>query len=319
MTRRFPFSRLAGTFAALAIVASAALPASADDFLKHVTFDVSPTFFGGATTDAQAPAPVGTFPLGYTQDHPTTNDWRVNYGLNVQLNRRTSLYYNHANFDFELGRILLPGVSLVSGDVTDRTDTIGLNYAATRFLSTRVYFFDHERTDVTGLCLNQTVCGGGVRNPAAIDEHGYAAGGTWSFGPRSLIGPIFSIGADAKYVPRSLPGPPGAALDGLGSYTGSQFEFPYSFTVKVPTHHDPSLIWVAGYERATALFRAESSIEQYNVTQFGVVKVLSPRFTVSAFDLNFKGCRCADTVAPPDNVRFAGIVLSLSYKFGLAH
>jgi len=317
MTRRFPFFGLVGAFV-LAIAASAALPAYADDALKHVTFDISPTYYGTGTSDAQATPFAGTFPVGYTNDHPIANDFRINYGMNISLSKRVSLYYNHSSFEFALGRISQPGVTLVTGQLDDRTDTAGINYAATRFLSTRVYYFDHERIDVTGLCLNQHTCAGNVANPASIDEHGYAVGGTYSFGPRSPIGPIFSISADAKYVPRNTTPPAGFALNGLGSYPGSGFEFPYSFNVKIPTHHDPSLIWIAAYERATAFFRAESSIEQYNVTQFGVVKVLSPRWTVSAVDLNFKGCRCSDTVTPPDNVRFAAVLVTLNFKFSPA-
>jgi hypothetical protein len=88
--------------------------------------------------------------------------------------------------------------------------------------------------------------------------------------------------------------------------------------MKLPTHHDPSLVWLAGYERATALFRGESTIEQYNVTSFGVVKVLSKRLSLSAVDLNFKGCTCTDTVLPPDNIRFATVLVTLSYKFSAA-
>ncbi len=316
MTRRFSLRAfVSSAFAAVLFGTLACAPAYADDIFKHMTFEVDPTFFANGTSDAQAPAPAGRFPVAYTSDHPVANDLRVNYGVTLGLDKQWALYYNHSNFDFALGRILQPGISLVTGDIQDRTDTAGVNFAATHYVSTRLYYFDHEREDVTGLCLNQTVCAGQVHNPAAIDEHGYGFGATWSFGPRSLIGPIFSIGADAKYVPRGFPPPAGYALDGLGAYTGSQFEYPYSINMKLPTHHDPTLIWIAGYERATALFRAESSIEQYNVTSFGVVKVLSPRITVSAVDLNFKGCRCADTVSPPDNVRFDEILLSLSYKF----
>jgi hypothetical protein len=304
-----------GTATAALALSVACAPASADSLFNHTTFEVDPTFFANGSSDAQAPAVPGTVPVGYTNDHPIPNDIRLNYGMTVAFDKQWSFYYNHSNLDFALGRIINPPVSLVTGDIQDRVDTVGLNFAATHFLSTRFYYFDHEREDVTGLCLNQTICAPGVHNPAAIDEHGYAVGATWSFGPRSLIGPIFSVAADAKYVPRGFPPPAGYSLNGLGAYTGSQFEYPYSVNMKLPTHHDPTLIWLAGYERATALFRAESSIEQYNVTSFGVVKVLSPRITVSAVDLNFKGCRCADTVTPPDNVRLDTILLTLSYKF----
>jgi len=318
VTRRFPFSRLTGALAALVIAISATPPAYADDALKHITFEVDPTFFGNGTSDAQAPASPGSVPIGYTQDHPIANTFRINYGVNAQLGPNLSLNYTHASFEFALGRIFQPGVSLVSGQIDDRTDTVGLNYSGFPDVKARAYYFDHERIDVTGFCLDQTTCAGKTPDPDAIDEHGYGVGATWSFGPRSAIGPIFSIGADAKYIPRPTTAPAGVALDGLGSYTGSQFEYPYSFGVKVPTHHDPSLIWIAGYERATALFRGENSIEQYNSTSFGVVKVLSKQLSVSAVDLNFKGCRCSDTVLPPDNIRFDEILVTLSYKFSPA-
>jgi hypothetical protein len=304
--------------AALVIALSATSPAYADDALKHITFEVDPTFFGNGTSDAQAPPSPGSVPIGYTQDHPIANTFRINYGAKVQLGPDLSFNYTHSSFEFALGRIFQPGVSLVSGQIDDRTDTAGFEYLGVPLVKARAYYFDHERIDVTGFCLDQTTCAGRKPDPDAIDEHGYGVGATWLFGPRSAIGPIFSIGADAKYVPRTTTAPAGVALEGLGKYPGSQIEYPYSLNMKLPTHHDPSLVWLAGYERATALFRGESTIEQYNVTSFGVVKVLSKPLSLSAVDLNFKGCTCTDTVLPPDNIRFATVLVTLSYKFSAA-
>ena len=175
---------------------SVSLPAYADP-LKNVTFEVDPTFFGNGTSDAQAPAAPGTVPVGYTQDHPVTNTFRINYGAKVQLGPSLSFNYTHASFDFALGRIFQPGVSLETGLIDDRTDTAGFEYSGVPFVKARAYYFDHERTDVTGFCLDQTTCAGQKPDPDAIDEHGYGVGASYSFGPRSAIGPIFTIGADA--------------------------------------------------------------------------------------------------------------------------
>jgi hypothetical protein len=127
VTRRFSFSRIAGAVAALAIAMSAALSAHADP-LKNITFEVDPTFFGNGTSDAQAPPSPGSVPVGYTQDHPIANTFRINYGAKVQLGPDLSFDYTHSNFEFALGRIFQPGVSLVSGQIDDRTDTAGFEY-----------------------------------------------------------------------------------------------------------------------------------------------------------------------------------------------
>jgi hypothetical protein len=44
------------------------------------------------------------------------------------------------------------------------------------------------------------------------------------------------------------------------------------------------------------------------------VKVISKNYILSIVNLNFSGCRCADTVPPPDNIRFAELLVKLDIK-----
>jgi hypothetical protein len=55
----------------------------------------------------------------------------------------------------------------------------------------------------------------------------------------------------------------------------------------------------------------------YNVTNFGLVKVINKNLLLTIVNLNFAGCRCTDTVPPPDNVRFAQLLVKLDIKTGL--
>jgi hypothetical protein len=315
--------RLAGAGFAAIIFAVAAIPAFADDFGKRFTLDVGPAFDASTTGDANSPPPAPLFGVGYTQDHPIANALVLNYGLDFKIDARTHLYANHDVFDFSIGRILtaVPGGAIVFGTFYDRTDTIGINHSFGHGLLGKIYYFDHERPDVTGLCNNQLACpnaaGRSVSNPDSIDEHGYGGGLSYNVGPETRIGNLFTLGVDAKYVPRPSVGPHGFALNGLGAYTGSGWEFPYSISMKLPIVPSHTFIPFIGYERATVLFRAESSEEMYNQTNFGIVKVFNKNLLMSLVDVNFSECRCSDTVPPPDNVRFSEILLKFDYKLQL--
>ena len=315
-------ARLAATVLATAGFAFAALPAFADDFGKRFTIDIEPVYEASVTGDAAAPAPAGKIPLGYTSDHPNATSLRLDYGLNFKIDKRSNLYYSHSDLDFSIGRVLtLPGLSLVSGLIADRTDTIGINHDLGGGLVGRVYYFNHTRMDVSGLCLNQQACpvnGQQTGNPSSIDEHGYGVGGSYSLGPKTRIGKLFTIGVDAKYIPRSST-PPTAApnLGGLGAYVGSQWLFPYSVTMKIPVLPVSTTIPTIGYERASVLFRDEATPEVYNVSVLGLTQVLSKDVFLNITSLNFSGCRCSDTVPPPDNIRFAEVLMTLDYKLHL--
>ena len=318
------FSRVAALGFAAVGFAIATAPALADDFLKRITIDIAPNYQLSATGDAAAANPAGFTNLGYTNDHQVPATAQLDYGANITVDKRTNIYFSHSNLDFAIGRVLTlgPKTALVSGLIADHTDTVGLNHDLSGGLFGRIYYFDHVRQDVTGLCLNQQKCpdstGQQTGNPESIDEHGYGAGFTYNFGPKTRIGQLLSVGVDAKYIPRSST-PPTAApnLGGLGAYVGSQWLFPYSITAKIPVLPVRTTIPYIGYERASVLFRDEATPEVFNVTVMGITQVVSKEVLLSITSLNFSGCRCADTVPPPDNIRFAQVLLKLDYKLNL--
>ena len=317
--------RLAGIAFALAIFVLAASPAFADDFGKRFTVDVGAVWNISTTGDAMAPPPPGGVGLGYGAPIPQPSSLQWEYGAVFRIDPRTNLYYAHSILDFAIGRVLTlgPGLALVSGGIYDRTDTMGISRYFFKNFVGHLFYYNHARMDVSGLCLNQIQCatgpgGSNVPNPASIDEHGYGVGFTYGFGPLTPIGPLFTAGFDAKYVPRSSTPPTDAPnLGGLGSYVGSQWLLPYSITAKLPISNSHSFIPFIGYERAAVLFRNEATPEMYNVVDFGIVKVFNKNLSLSFTNLNFSGCRCSDTVPPPDNIRFAEALLKLDYKTNL--
>jgi len=311
-------SKIAGLAVALGVVCYAAIPAKADDFGKRFTIDIAPNWNIATTGDAYSLPPPGRIAVGYQpNDLPITNDLLLNYGIDYRIDQRTHLNYSHASFDLTFGRVLsIPGISLINKDV-DRTDTISVNHTFGGGLTGALYYFDHQRQNVQGSCNNQIFCvgpnGTNIPNPDSIDEHGYGVHGAYNFGPESRIGKLFVVGVDAKYIPRPAVAPPGASLNGLGAYPGSGWEFPYSIQMRLPLVPDRSIFPFIGYERATAYFRGESSVEQYNQTNFGVVKFINREFSLSVVNVNFVECRCSDTVPPPDNIRFSNVILTLDY------
>jgi hypothetical protein len=316
-------SRVAALAVATAGFTFAAIPALADDFGKRFTIDIEPVYQASVTGDAAAPPPAGSVGLGYTSDHPNPASLRLDYALNYKIDKKSNFYFSHSDLDFAIGRVLTiaPHVALVSGEIADRTDTLGISHDLGGGLIGRIYYFNHSRMDVTGLCLNQQYCpvaGQQTGNPSSIDEHGYGVGGSYSLGPKTRIGKLFTIGVDAKYIPRSST-PPTAApnLGGLGAYVGSQWLFPYSVTMKIPVLPVSTTIPTIGYERASVLFRDEATPEVYNVTVLGLTQVLSKDVFLNITSLNFSGCRCSDTVPPPDNIRFAQVLMTLDYKLHL--
>ena len=312
-------------FAAV-LFATAAMPAFADDFGKRFTLDIGPNFQMSTTGDANAAPPPGQGGIGYTNDHPIPNTLQLDYGIDFKVDPKTHLYYTHSNLDFAIGRVLTvaPGNALVSGLIADYTNTAGINRDFGNGIQGRAYYYNHVRQDVTGLCLNQENCpvppnGSETGDPSSIDEHGYGIGASYNFGPKTRIGSLFTAGIDAKYVPRSdtPPTPCTPSCEGIDHYVGSQVMLPYSLTMKLPVLPSHTVIPFVGYERADVLFRNETTPEMYNVTNFGLVKVINKNLLLTIVNLNFAGCRCTDTVPPPDNVRFAQLLVKLDIKTGL--
>jgi hypothetical protein len=292
------------------------------DQKSPLTISITPVWFLGTTSDATSLPPAGTVPLNSPTIPRNTNDLRLNYGLTYTINKKSSLAYSHANFSFALGRLLTlaPGTSLDTGDIIDRIDTISYNYGFGHGLSGSAYYLSHQRSDVAGLCLNQIDCpnpvtGASQSNPASIDMNAYGVGFKYAFGPVSrYTGPLLTLNFDAQYVPRPSSNA-SAGLEGLPAYKGTQTLFPYGITMNIPIPNSAGIIPFIDYKREAVLWHAESTPEAFNVVDFGVVKIIRPNLTLAIADTHFNGCKCSDTVPPPDNVNFSDIITSLTYSF----
>jgi hypothetical protein len=322
---RNPFWR---ALAALVLVVSVCAPAYAADALSNLSLNVAPVYWVNTAGDAFGPPEPGTVPVGYKTNNPGAHDWRLDYGLHYSFTRRLAFYYTHDVLDYNLDRayMLVPGTkimgSFVSGDAGDRIDQIGFSYVMAQGLVGRAYYLDHERYLVSGFCLNQVSCGGGVPNPNVGDMHGFAVGTTYAFGPRTRVGQLFSAALDAQYIPR--PGAPPVKTDtpesnGLDTWPGSQVIFPYSLTATAPIFaKDRTFVGFVGYSRSAEYFRNNASQNLYNVVTFGLAKQFTRNLSVSLTNLNYKECTCSDTVAPPENLRAAGLAMKINYLWNLA-
>jgi len=304
----------------LLLTASALAPSKADDLAQRVTVDVAPVWVFATNADANAPPPPGSVGIGYKPDQKIADSVRIDYGIDFKLTDKLHLSFNHGNVGYSLGRILTlaPNTAFVSGAIYDYTDTIALGYSAGHGLGLHVSYFNHQRSDVSGLCLNQKKCpdatGVDVPNPLSIDERGYTVGATYDFGPATRIGPLFSAAFDVKYVPRpSTPSSPNVALGGLPSYVGSQTLYPYSLTMKLPFTTSTTFVPFVNYTNLPVLYRDSAVPEAYRGIVFGFSKVLSPNVTVSYTNLNLQSCRCIARVPPPDNLRLAFGILKLDF------
>jgi hypothetical protein len=316
-------SRVA-SFAACVALATAAAPAQADNLLDRISINVAPVYLFSSNGDANGPFPTGYTVIGRTTNNPTAQTGRVDYGASLRLDKGpTSLSYSHSNVAYQLGQIttLGPKTAFVTGAIYDYTDTIALSHAFGNGFSAHISYNSHQRQDVTGLCLNQKACPvNGVQqaNPASIDEIYYQLGGSYDFGPKSIIGKILNVGADAKYEVRSgTPSDPAYATGGLGHYVGSTVLFPYSATLKVPIVHDPTFIPFINYTSLPVLYHDSAVPEEYRGIVFGLVKVINKNVTFSYTNLNLQSCRCISRVPPPDNLRLAFGILSLDFHTGL--
>lgn len=315
---------------ALATIAAAlgnARPVSAGDVIERFTVDVAPTYMVTGSGDATAPPPPRRIGIGYTKDHPSVDAIVLDYGLSYRLDSATQLYYAHTVFDTATGRILTipPRVSFVSGNVSDRVDTIGILRTNRSGLNVRAFYFNHVRMGLTGYCVNQQYCtspaGEKYFNPQTVDEHGYDVGLSYGVGPRTVLGRMLTFAGDVKYVPRSADGPrnpdgsPAYSLNGLGAYPGSKFLFPYSVQLKLPFSKTRTFVPIIGYARNASLYRAESSQQLKTVITYGLAKVLSRDLVLSVIDYGEFGCRCTSSVPTPDNIRYNVVAVKLDYHF----
>lgn len=305
-----------------ALIAAALAPAACQADQKpdkRFTLTVAPVYIFSTNSDANAsnPPPPGYVPLGYTHDNPVVDTIRFDYGLDFAITKGWHLYYSHGNAAYQLGRITtipstIPGVnySFVSGSLFDYTDTYGTSYALPQGVGISVSYFSHQRSDATGLCLNQKQCvdpATGIKfaNPLSINSHGWDFGANYSFGPDTRIGKLLTVTFDADYYLRPSTPPPGAALGGLPNWVGNTWEFPWSITTKIPVLPDKTVVPTFTYISLPVLYQDSAVPEAYRGIVWGFSKTFSPNVTFSYTNFNLQSCRCIERVPPPDNLRLA--------------
>ncbi len=300
--------------------ATGSSPNGSQSFLRRITVNVAPVWFLGTNGDANAipPPPSGLTGIGYTHDQPITMGLRVDYGFDFAFADNLHLSASHGNVGYQLGRILTlaPNTAFVSGTIYDYTDLVALKYAVVHGLVLQATYFDHQRSVVTGECLNQKKCldpfGGVVYNPLSIYEHCYTFGFSVDFGPRTRVGPLFNAAGDVKYIPRpALPSSPAVALDSLPGYRGTQTLYPWSATVRVPLTTSPTLVPTVTYINLPVLYRDSAVPEAYRGLIFGLSKAFSKNITFSYTNFNLQSCRCIPRVPAPDNLRLVFGVMKL--------
>jgi hypothetical protein len=295
-------------------------PTTTQSLLQRVTITVAPVWLLATNTDANAipPPPPGLVGIGFTHDQPINNGLRVDYGVDFAIADNLHFSAYHGNVGYELGRILTvaPNTAFVTGAMYDYTDTLALKYGVLRGLVLQATFFDHQRSVVTGQCLNQKKCldaaGGVVSNPLSIDEHGYTFGFSADFGPKTRIGTLFNATGDLKYIPRpATPSSPAVALDSLPGYRGTQTLYPFSFTLRIPLIPSPTVVPTVTYINLPVLYRDSAVPEAYRGIVVGISKAFSKNVTFSYTNFNLQTCRCIPRVPAPDNLRLAFGIMKL--------
>jgi hypothetical protein len=295
-------------------------PPGFQSFLQRWTITVAPVWLLGTNGDANAipPPPPGLAGIGFTHHQPIVNALRVDYGVDFAFADNLHLNAYHGNVGYQLGRILtaVPNTAFVTGAMFDYTDTIALKYRVRNGLILQATYFDHQRSVVTGQCLNQKKCidaaGGELANPLSIDEHGYTFGFNVDFGPKFRVGSLFNATGDIKYIPRpAIPSSPAVALDSLPGYRGTQTLYPWSATIRIPISPSPTLVPTFGYASIPVLYRDSAVPEAYRGIIIGVSKAFSKNITFSYTNFNLQTCRCIPRVPAPDNLRLAFGVMKL--------
>jgi hypothetical protein len=300
--------------------AAGSSPTGFQSFLQRITINVAPVWLLATNGDANAipPPPPGLAGVGFTHDQPINNGLRVDYGVDFAIADNLHLSASHGNVGYELGRILtaIPNTAFVTGAMYDYTDTIALKYSVGHGLLFQAAYFDHQRSVVTGQCLNQKKCidaaGGELANPLSIDEHGYTFGFGLDFGPKTRVGPLFNASGDIKYIPRpATPSSPAVALGSLPGYRGTQTLYPWSFTLRIPLTTSPTLVPTVTYISLPVLYRDSAVPEAYRGIIIGVSKAFSKNITFSYTNFNLQTCRCIPRVPAPDNLRLAFGIMKL--------
>lgn len=318
---------------AVLLTAFQTLPASAQDKekkhdppVKKLTITVAPTWIFNTESDAQAPPPPGYVGIGYNTNYPTVNTLRVDWAVDYMFAKNWHVYANQTYYGYQLGRILTlaPKTSFVSGSLLDYWQNFGVSTAVSG-VALHIAYFNHQRSDVTGLCLNQIACPvNGVQqvNPLSINSHGYEFGAGYDFGPKFAVGKLLNVSGAADYYNRPSQGPTGFATGGLcptpappaqpTCWVGSTVEFTYSATLRLPLFNDASVTPTITYIALPVLYEDSAVPEDYRGIVWGVSKAFSPDVSLGYTNFSLKSCICVARVPPPDNLRLTWGQLQLS-------
>jgi hypothetical protein len=316
---------------AILLTAFQTLPAGAQDKdqkkdpppVKKLTITVAPKWIFNTQSDSNAPPPPGYVGLGYTNDNPTVNTLRVDWGVDYLFAPNWHVFVNQTYRGYQLGRILTlaPKTSFVSGSLLDRWFAAGVS-TSVHGVALHLNYFNHQRSDVTGLCLNQIACPvNGVQsvNPLSINSHGYEFGAGYDLGPKFAVGQLFNVAAAADWYNRPSSGPTGFATGGLcgtpvppSCWVGSSVEFVYSGTVRLPLFNDASVTPTITYINLPVFYEDSAVPEMYRGFVWGVSKAFSPDVSLGYTNFDLKSCICVPRVPPPDNLRLAWGELQLS-------
>lgn len=332
---------------ALSVILSTTVPAAADGNIKDPRFTVyvAPVWEMSTGGDENAPPPNPTYvPVGYSKNQQTVDTLRVDYGMSWKIDSKLTFSYDHSNVGYALGRILTlttstgQPISFVSNSIYDYTDTIQLAYATGADVNVFVNWFNHQRSDVVGECLNQKQCpslgpslaapnappaGQLVGNSLSINSHGYSAGFAYTVPYKYNGQNLLSVSAELQYYLRPANPPAANPVTGTASpavtggvpWIGSTVQFPYSVTLNIPLIPDKTLTPFINYTNLPVLYEDSAVPEAYRGMLWGVSKSFGKYVTLSYTNFNLQSCRCIERVPAPDNLRLAFGILKLGFSY----
>lgn len=295
---------------------------SAKKKTPRLTVTISPTWIFSTSGDVDSPPAPGWKGIGYTNDNPIVDTARVDWAVDYLFAPKWHVYANENYYAYQLSRIttLAPKTAFVSGSILDTWQNFGVSTAPFTDLSAHLSYFNHQRSDVTGLCLNQMECPvNGVQqvNPLSINSHGYEFGLSYDFGPKFPSGKLFNVTWATDYYNRPSTGPTGYATGGLCCWVGSTVEFPYSITARLPLVPDPSIGASITYLALPVLYEDSAVPEDYRGIVWGVSKAFSPNVSIGYTNFNLMSCKCVPRVPPPGvlQLTWGQVQLSLHDSF----
>jgi hypothetical protein len=292
----------------------------------RLSITISPTWIFSTSSDAYAPPPAGfTTSLGYPNyNNAVVDTMRVDWAVDYLFAPKWHVFANETYYAYQLSRItnLAPKTSFLSGSLLDYWQNFGVSTSPFTGLSVHLNYFNHQRSDVTGLCLNQMDCpvnGAQQVNPLSINSHGYELGLGYDFGPKFATGQLFNVTGAADYYNRPSTGPAGFATGGLcaspppaSCWVGSTVEFPYSITARLPLVNDSSVTPSITYLVLPVLYEDSAVPEDYRGIVWGVSKTFSPNVSLGYTNFNLMSCKCIARVPPPQVLQLTWGQLQLS-------